>query len=344
MADFYLDISAVGNEYQAYAAAPTWGALATDKPAPQDGNGKAGPGHSAAVSIAEIQLTALPADGNTLAIAGATLTAKTTAAAKNQWTIGASIATCVSNLVSLLNTYGTSASQCDAAVSSSVCALVLALPYWQYARVKPGTTDTLQIATRIAGSDLNHAANSNVAITSSGWGTPPTITQFAGGADGPFGYAFNSSATIFGKSANTAASALPAYGVFFAAAPGPSDPGASDVVHIRSRRSGVDLSASWSNSATASGTWKQRSYLADNGTVWSGDNGKITFTFKNVNSSSTTHAFYVASAGFISFASRGQYNLEFQTGSTRRTSCLPGRGRGRGSPSATVATSRLRTT
>src|SRR5574337_306277 len=123
MMDYYCDISAVGNEYQSYNNTPTWGALATAKPLPMDGTGLAGPGHSAAVAIAEIKINALPADGNTLTIAGAVLTAKTTAAAKNQWTLGASIATCVTNLAALLNTYGTGTSQCDAAVSTSVCKL-----------------------------------------------------------------------------------------------------------------------------------------------------------------------------------------------------------------------------
>ena len=65
MADFYCDISAIGNEYQAYADTPTtWGV-------PQDGNGKAGPGHSAAVAIATIDCTSAAGDGaQTLSILG----------------------------------------------------------------------------------------------------------------------------------------------------------------------------------------------------------------------------------------------------------------------------------
>ena len=269
MADFYCDTSAVGNEYQAYAATPTWGALSTDKPLPMDGSGLAGPGHSAAVAIAELQITVLPADGNTLAIAGSTITAKTTAAAKNQWTITGAISTCITNLRDLINTFGTGAAQCDAATSTSACKLALALPYWCYARVKPGTTDTLQIATRIAGNDLNHAVNSAVAISSSGWGTPPTITQFAGGANGPFAYLMNT-ATVFGKSDGQASTVGPAYGIFFAAAPGPSEPGVSDAVSVRTKRSSGNLALSWTVAASGaiSMTWKARNYVFDDGTKW----------------------------------------------------------------------------
>lgn len=250
MTDFYCDISAVGNEYQAYAATPTWGALSTDKPLPMDGTGLAGPGHSAAVAIAEFQITVLPADTNTIAIAGATLTAKTTAAAKNQWTIGADIATCITNLVALLNTYGTGTAQCDAATATGACKLLLALPYWQFARVKPGTTDTIQIATRFAGADLNYASNSNVGITSAGWATPPTITQFAGGANGPFAYLVSTN-TLFGK-------AKTLYGLFLAVAGSVTDPTASDVVHVRTMRSSVSLSYVFSVSAEHVNTsyWK----------------------------------------------------------------------------------------
>lgn len=314
MAEYYCDISAVGQEYQAYAAAPTWGAGAADKPLPMDGSGKAGPGHSAAVAIAEIQITVLPADGNALAIAGATLTAKTTAAAKNQWTIGASIAACITNLRDLINTAGTGTAQCDAAVSASVCALALALPYWQFARVKPGTTDTLQIATRIAGADLNHASNSAVAITSSGWATPPTITQFAGGADGPFAYLYNT-ATIFGKSAGMTGTSYPQYGLFFAIAPGPSNPVLSDVIHCRTKRSGSNLAqGTWLTTGTINAWWQARSYLMDNGTVWSGDNGALTATFKT--NSTTGNENYLGMASSVSFVSRGTNNFVLEVGST----------------------------
>lgn len=312
MAEYYCDISAVGNEYQAYAATPTWGAAAGDKPLPMDGTGKAGSGHSAAVAIAEIQITVLPGDTNTLTIAGAVLTAKTTAAAKNQWTISGAISTCITNLRDLINTFGTGTAQCDASVNSGSSALTLALPYWCFARVKPGTTDTLQIATRLAGSDMNQATNANVAISSSGWATPPTLTQFTGSADGPFAYLYNT-ATVFGKSdAQASGSTPPLYGLFFNAAGGPSDPGATDVVHCRTKRSGSNLShTAWvaTGSSSATGSWKSRNYLFDDGTLWSGDNGRLSVSFKrNVNNSQTI-AFSIPGAS-LSFVSRAVGGFE----------------------------------
>ena len=63
MTDFFCDVSAIGNEYQAYNDTPTWGAGSTDKPLPQDGNGLAGPGHSASVAIAVINCTSASASG-----------------------------------------------------------------------------------------------------------------------------------------------------------------------------------------------------------------------------------------------------------------------------------------
>lgn len=303
MTQYYFDHSAVGNEYQSYAATPTWGALSTDKPLPMDGTGLAGPSHAAAVAIAEIQITVLPADTNTLTIAGAVLTAKTTAAAKNQWTITGAISTCVTNLVALINTFGTGTSQCDAAVNSGTSALLLALPYWQFARVKPGTTDTLQIATRLAGNDLNHAVNSNVAISSSGWGTPPTLTQFAGGANGPFGYFF-STATVFGKTTGT-------YGVALAAAPGPSNPSyLTDVIHGRTRRSGADLTLTNTVTGSWTVTWQNRNWLFDDGTIWSGDNGKFTLKHQHNNGAWITHYYAIASGGFVCFESRSHGKFE----------------------------------
>lgn len=281
MANFYLDVSALGNEYQAYAATPTWGGLSTDKPLPMDGNGKAGPGHAAAVAIAEIQITVQPADTNTLVIAGATVTAKTTVAAKNQFALGGTIAITVSNLVALINTFGTASNQCDAAVNAGTCQALLPLPYWQFARVKPGATDTLQIATRIAGSTLNYASpNLNVAITSAGWATPPTITQFAGGADGPFAYLVSNSA-VFGKASK-------GYGlmtVLLAAAP--TDPGlTTDAIIVRTRRSGADLSVTLVDTTTrydwiTAPASTSRQYLFDDGTTWAGDAGVLTLSLTN---------------------------------------------------------------
>lgn len=283
-----------------------WGAASTDKPLPQDGDGLAGPSHSAAVAIGELQITVLPADTNTLAIAGCTLTAKTTAAAKNQWTIGASIATCCTNLVALINTYGTGTAQCDVATPSTVCALLLALPYFVYARVKPGTTDTVQIATRIAGVSCNHATNANMLLTHSGWATPPTFTQFAGGASGPFAYIATGD-TVFGRSFFT-------YGIWFAAPSSVVAAGASDVTHVRTKRSGSNLTATctFSNSNAQTPEWRNTSFLYDDGTIWndgSSSQGQLTFHLRSTHGSAQFTSFRVSAWYAVVHQARSQYGL-----------------------------------
>lgn len=301
MAEYYCDISAVGNEYQAYAATPTWGALSTDKPLPMDGNGKAGPGHSAAVAIAEIDVSsASVAATNTLTIAGAVLTAVASGAGANQFNV-ASGSTLATNLVSSINAATNT-------VNSGSSVMVPRLQDFCFARVKPGASSVVQIATRLAGSDMNQATNSNTNITTSGWSVAPTITQFAGGADGPYAYLCNN-ATVFNKAAL-------AYGLWFAAANAPSDPGASDVIHVRSKRSGSNLSFSYSAGGTHTATWKTRNYLYDDGTIWSSDNGTLTMTFKNTNASSVSSAFTTANGSAPTHVSRSKYNLDLQLGVT----------------------------
>ena len=300
MAEYYCDISAVGNEYQAYAATPTWGALSTDKPLPMDGNGKAGPGHSAAVAIAEIDVSsASVAATNTLTIAGAVLTAVASGAGANQFNV-ASGSTLATNLVSSINAATNT-------VNSGSSAMVPRLQDFCFARVKPGASSVVQIATRIAGTDMNQATNSNTNTTTSGWSVAPTITQFAGGADGPFAYLCNN-ATIFNKAAL-------AYGLWFAVANAPSDPGASDVVHVRSKRSGSSLSFTYSAGGTHTASWKTRNYLYDDGTIWSGDNGTLAMTFKNTGAA-VTNSFTIGASVAVTHVSRSKYNLEVFLGAT----------------------------
>ncbi|MBP6779524.1 MAG: hypothetical protein KA784_00115 [Aquabacterium sp.] len=304
MADFYLDVSAPGNEYQAYAATPTWGALSTDKPLPMDGNGLAGPGHAAAVAIAEILINALPADTNTLSIAGAVLTAKTAASAKNQFAIGASIAACVTNLVALINTPGTAAAQCDAVVSTSASAAALQLPYWLFARVKPGTTDTVQLATRFAGSTLNQAVNSAVGIAHAGWATAPTFTQFAGGADGPYAYLVSASAA-FGKAALS-------YGIMALASGAPGGPALSgvDPIITRTKRSGSDLSVfltSGSGISILTPSGASRTFVFDDGTTWAGDSGQLVVTINSTSGGNVSHIFAANTGATLRLVGRSKY-------------------------------------
>ena len=274
MTDFYCDISAVGNEYQVYNDVPTtWGV-------PQDGNGKAGPGHSAAVAIAVIDCTSAVGDGaQTLSILGVTVSNAS----------AASGATLAASLVTSINGTAT-------ATTATYCQALLPLNKLIYARQKPDELAKIQVMMRIAGVDWN-----GMAPTHAGFTTGPTITAFAGGADGPFGYMTNST-TIFGKTYGN-------YGLMFQLSPGPTEPSVTtDIIHVRTQRSSVNLGYSLTISASLYFTWKNRIYLFDNGTVWSGDNGKLTATITV--SGGYTVELFVAASGYVGLFSSGLYNFE----------------------------------
>lgn len=247
MANFYLDISAVGNEYQAYADTPaTWGV-------PQDGNGKAGPGHSAAVSVATLDCTSAQGDGSqTLSVLGVTVS---DASSGSGATLAASLAASINNT--------------STAVSSTYSALLLPLNKLIFARQNPGNTAQVQIMLRIAGEDWN-----GVVLTHAGFTTGPTVSNFSGGSDGPFGYFCNTS-SVFGKAALN-------YGVLLSSVASVTNPAASsDVVHVRTSRGGSSLSLTSATSAATlfrPPTSQNRFFLFDNGSLWGGDNGVFTWT------------------------------------------------------------------
>lgn len=286
MAEFYCDLSAIGAEYDPYADTPiTWAR-------PQDGNGKAGPGHSAAVAIGTIDCASASASGaGVLAVLGVTVSS----------TLTGSGATLAANIVAAINAAA-------GATGSTYSALLLPLNRLVFARQMPGTATMVQIMLRIAGADWNGFTHA----TSGTWGAVPTMGAFAGGADGPFAYLFNTT-TVFGKKAGNTGTAGPNYGLFFAATGSVTDPGVNDVVHVRTKRGGSNITAAtWSTSGAAAATWKARNYLFDNGTVWAGDNGKLTATFKNTNGSTVISSFAVPVSSGVTFSSREKYNFELQ--------------------------------
>lgn len=255
MANFYLDVSAIGNEYQAYSATntpTTWGV-------PEDGNGKAGPGHSAAVSIGTIDCASASCSGaGQLLVLGITVSSTLTGS-------GSTLAT---NIAAAINGSGT-------AVTSTYSALLLPINRLVYARVHPTINTTVQIMLRIAGADWNGMTHT----TAGTWGTVPTMGAFAGGADGPFAYYVATSA-VFGK-------AIAAYGLRVAKPAGVTDPNASaDWIYTRCKRSGAALSCNLTITANTSLTVPtSRGFLYDSdGSTWSGDSGMFTLS---VTSSST---------------------------------------------------------
>lgn len=248
MAEFFLDISAIGNEYQAYADTPaTWAV-------PQDGNGKAGPGHAAAVAIATIDCNGATASGTgTVGVLGVTVSSTLNAS-------GAALATAI---VTAINASAT-------ATGVGVSAALLPLNRLVFARVNPVLNTEVQIMLRIAGTDWNGLTPTRANITGG------SVTAFAGGANGPFAYLATNS-TVFGKAAK-------GYGMFsplrVAAI---TETTVDDVIHIRTRRSGADLTVSFVESTTRY-DWTQtpagisRVYMADDGTVWAGDAGVFTLS------------------------------------------------------------------
>lgn len=281
MADFFCDISAIGNEYQAYADTPTtWGV-------PQDGNGRAGPGHSAAVAIATIDVAGCSASGTgTIGVLGVTVSSTLNAS-------GSALATAIANAINAATT---------TANTSTISSLGLALNRIVFARVDPGLNTRVQIMMRIAGTDWNGMTPTQANISPAA-----TIGAFSGGADGPFAYIMQTNA-VFGRTAITG------YGIWTAAAAGVTDPGMTDVIHVRTRRSGVDFAIEVAPTNNLNGhNWRATNYLYDNGTVWPGDNGKLTATlfFNSVYSSLTWNIGINGSAGAtVSHVSRGYRNLD----------------------------------
>lgn len=300
MTTYYVDTTALGNEYDGYNDTPTNWAV------PQDGNGKASSAASAACPVAEVTFAAVPTTG-TISVYGASVTLSGVLSA-------ASTSAAATALASSINATTT-------ALGSTVSALLLPLNRFVYARVKPGggaNDSIVQIMSRFAGSDLNYAGGGNTSarvVNTFNNSAMTSPVDFAGGTDGPWAYLLNT-ATVFGKSAGLTGTAGPGYGLFFVATPTPADPGPTDVVVVRTKRSGASPSFTWSNSGTGSAAWKQRNYIFDNGTIWAGDDGKLTVAFKNTNASFVSSAFTLAASGTLLFASMGNANFEIQAGVT----------------------------
>lgn len=290
MAEFYLDTSAVGNEYQAYADVPaTWGV-------PQDGNGKAASAASAAVPVAEVTFAAVPTSG-TISVYGVNVTLTGVLSA-------GSTAAAATALASSINATTT-------ATGAGVCQALLALNRFVYARVKPGggaNDSIVQIMCRIAGADLNYSGNVSARVVNTFNNSAMTSpVDFTGGVNGPYAYFFNT-ASVFGV-------AELGYGVFVGQPPSPTAMTDADIINARTRRSGANFTISYENTAAANLSIRShssgRSFLFDNGTVWSGDNGQFTVSIYK-NSSNRDLTFAVADTGpRLAIAARSKYGFRF---------------------------------
>lgn len=253
---FYLDVSAVGNEYQVYNT----GHVPTTWAVPEDGNGLAGPAHAAAVSIGTIDCASASASG-----AGQLLVLGTSVSS----TLTGSGSTLATNIAAAINA-------CATAVGSTYSQRLLPLNRLVYARVNPGTSTEVQIMLRIAGVDWNGMTHT----TAGTWSPAPGMGAFAGGANGPMAYWWNSVA-VFGYATGLSA---PLYGMFVQANPGATVyNAATDPIYVRTKRSGVDLSVVQYNGGgnRLQCTVPARWFVFDDGTTWAGDNGRLSVTSYN---------------------------------------------------------------
>lgn len=174
MADSFCDHGVYAENI---GAAPTWGV-------PQEGDGSSKDAATVS-SVASIVLPGQPSAGNLLTICGLTLGA--TSGGTYNYTIGGSLTATVNNICAAINSNsGLGAATVGASVAigtPKVCNLM-------FARNVGGTT--VEIMMRVGSTTLNHATNSNVAISASGWA--PTITQFVGGTGGCWGWLINPAA------------------------------------------------------------------------------------------------------------------------------------------------------
>ena len=264
MANKYVDHGAYG----AYAATPTWGV-------PQDGDGTANSASTAA-SVGSILLNAQPSAGNLLTICGITFGA--TSGGTVNYTIGGTYSVTADNIAAAINAAATT-------VGSGVAAGTPQLRNLVYCR-GPSTgaaANTVEIMARHGSTTLNYASNPNMLLSHSGWSTPPTFTQFAGGVGGCWGY-FANTTTVW-----PSAAAIAAYG-FWAAIPYVGSYQGADTVVVRPRTVNFGTVSSVIT-ATLPAVGSQTTPLiivVDNGTVWPADGtDSVLLVTGNVTSSTT---------------------------------------------------------
>jgi hypothetical protein len=192
-------------------AMPTWGVA-------QDGDGLAT--GQATPALASLTINAVAAAGNTITIAGVTLTAVASGATSTQFNVGSDVNAQATNIATALNA-------ATGAVGANVSATLTQLRNIIFASA---SGSVVNIMTRQGSINSNYANNSYMAISSSGWSTAPTVVQFAGGASGAWGWLFNT--YVMWPSAIAVAN----YGLFGATQPflGVVSPG--DNIYVRSNK------------------------------------------------------------------------------------------------------------
>lgn len=243
MAEAYVDQGAYASNL---GATPTWGV-------PQEGDGSATTA-AANASVGSILFNAVPTTG-AFTICGVSPSVTGVLSA-------ASVDAAANALASNINATTTTVAAAVAYGTPQLRNLV-------YARGPSGgaPAGTCEIMMRVGSTTLNHASNSNVAMSHTFDGTAPTITQFIGGTGGCWGWAWSTAA--LGVSGSIAAVG---YGLML------TNPmvvysgfawGSTDKVVIRTGRN-LTLSSAVPGTA-GTRTPSYLNYVFDDGTTWVGD-------------------------------------------------------------------------
>lgn len=258
MADFYCDHENTSLYPTAYMATP-----ASSASLPQDGDGKATGSTTPAVSSASWDLTSASASSGTMTVMGASITGLTASGSA----LASAIATAINASTAAIT-----------AANGNITSVYLKALVW-------ATTSgaVLTVYSRIASDGLNYSINTACQMaTGTGWTSPPANAQFSGGVSGPFRYLFNTTALATAVSASVSG-AVGTYGAMPATVMGAV--AAGDTIHIRTKRSGSNVTLTWPTAASCYVTIRTigtlvnpLTFLADNGVKWPGDAGVFTMT------------------------------------------------------------------
>lgn len=285
MSDYYVDHGAYPT---AIGATPTWGV-------PQEGDGSSKDAATTS-SIASIAFGSVPTTG-TFSCCGVSIS--------TTGVIGAASADAAANtLASNINAVST-------AVAAGVAVGTPQLRNLVYARgpSNGAPAGTCQIMMRIGSDKLNYATNSNAAIASTFDGTP-TLTQFAGGSGGCWGYLLN--ATAMGVSSSIAALA---YGVmFFQPYVWTATVTVEDIIWARTGTGKTITYSASSVSVSRSCAWSMR-VLFDTNIKWTGDSGTGVVLFDmtgTAGSSSSKLIFCTGGTYDVTIAAVAQGGVKFR--------------------------------
>lgn len=242
MADYYVDQGAYSGNL---GATPTWGV-------PQEGDGSTKDAATAS-SVGSVLFGSVPTSG-AFSVCGASVS---TTGVLNAATVNAAADALASNINATTNI-----------VSSAAAVGTPQLRNFVYARGPSGgaASGTCQIMMRIGSVTLNYATNSNSAIAHTFDGAP-TITQFAGGSGGCWGWFWNAVALGVASSIAIAAYGLAVAKPYVAVSGLPTG---IDSVHVRTGRN-LSLVMPQNTSLLRGNVGFPLNLIFDSNLIWTGD-------------------------------------------------------------------------